>query len=186
VKTETYIFVNDVIRQSPTGQAPPGWPTSWGGNTVDYGMDPNVVNAAAYSSEVAADLKSIPSFSIVTDFKNLFDPTTGIYANPSGDGIDWERPASIQLIRPDGTEGVHINGGIRIRGGYSRSTGNPKHAFRFFFRQEYGQAKLNYPMFAKQGGVDSFDKFDLRTFENYSWSFEGDYRFIGLRDQFSR
>ena len=26
----------------------------------------------------------------------------------------------------------------------------------------------------------------MRTFENYSWSFEGDYRFIALRDQFSR
>ena len=44
--TETYIFVNDVIRQSPNGQAPPGWPASWGGNTVDYGMDPDVVNSA--------------------------------------------------------------------------------------------------------------------------------------------
>jgi hypothetical protein len=186
VATETYVFVSDVIHQSPNGETPAGWPSSWGGNTVDYGMDPNVVNAAAYRDEIAGNLKSIPSFSIATDFANLFDPVTGIYANPSGDGMEWERPASIELINPDGTKGFQIDGGIRIRGGYSRSTGNPKHAFRFFFRQEYGKAKLNYPMFAKQGGVESFDKFDLRTFENYSWSFEGDYRFIGLRDQFSR
>jgi hypothetical protein len=184
--THTYIFLNDVIRQSPNGTAPPGWPTSWGANTVDYGMDPDIVNNAAYSGEMTNDLKSIPSYSIVTDFANLFDPATGIYANPGQDGIAWERPASIELIHPDGTKGFHINAGIRIRGGYSRSTSNPKHAFRFFFRQEYGTASLNYPAFASQGGVESFDSFDLRTFENYSWSFEGDYRFIGLRDQFSR
>ncbi len=186
VDTQTYVFVSDVIHQAANGAAPPGWPTSWGANTVDYGMDPDVVNNAAYRGEIQADLKAIPSFSIVTDFKNLFDPATGIYANPGNDGIDWERPASIELIYPDGTAGFHINAGIRMRGGYSRSTGNPKHAFRFFFRQEYGTATLSYPMFAKQGGVDTFDKFDLRTFENYSWSFEGDYRFIALRDQFSR
>ena len=186
VDTETYIFANDVIFQSPNGETPPGWPSSWGANVVDYGMDPDVVNNPAYSGEIVNDLKSIPSFSLVTDPGNLFDPATGIYANPSGDGIDWERPASIELIYPDGTKGFHINAGIRIRGGYSRSTNNPKHAFRFFFRQQYGASKLNYPMFARQGGASTFDGFDLRTFENYSWSFEGDYRFIALRDQFSR
>ena len=41
-------------------------------------------------------------------------------------------------------------------------------------------------MFAKQDGVESFDGFDLRTFQNYSWSFLGDYRFIAMRDQFTR
>src|SRR5438874_8069408 len=140
-------------------------------------MDPNVVGNPTYRGEVVSDLKAIPSYSLVTDLGNLFDPTTGIYANASQDGRAWERPASIELIYPDGTEGFHINGGIRIRGGYSRSTGNPKHAFRLFFRQEYGQAKLQYPAFARQGGSAVFDSFDLRTFENYSWSFEGDYRF---------
>jgi Lamin Tail Domain/CotH kinase protein/Chitobiase/beta-hexosaminidase C-terminal domain/PA14 domain len=186
VDTHSYIFVGDVVRQSPNGETPPGWPASWGGNVVDYGMDPDVVNDPAYSAELTNDLKSIPSYCITTDLKNLFDPTTGIYANPGNDGIDWERPAAIELIYPDGTKGFHINAGIRMRGGYSRSTGNPKHAFRFFFRQEYGTAKLLFPAFANQGGADSYDCFDLRTFENYSWSFEGDYRFIALRDQFSR
>ncbi len=186
VDTHTYIFVGDVLHQSPTGAAPPGWPSSWGANVVDYGMDPDVVNNTAYRAELTNDLKSIPSYCITTDFKNLFDPATGIYANPGNDGIDWERPAAIELIYPDGTQGFHINAGIRIRGGYSRSTSNPKHAFRFFFRQEYGTAPLQFPAFAKQGGADTFDDFDLRTFQNYSWSFEGDYRFIALRDQFSR
>ena len=186
VDTQTYIFANDVIHQSPNGETPPGWPSSWGGNVVDYGMDPNVINDPAYSPEIVKDLKSIPTYSLVTDFANLFDPTTGIYANPDQDGIAWERPASIELIYPDGKTGFHVNAGIRIRGGYSRSGGNPKHAFRFFFRANYGAGSLQFPVFANQDGTDSFEGYDLRTMQNYSWSFEGDYRFIGMRDQRSR
>ena len=186
VDTQTYLFLADVIRQSPNGETPPGWPASWGANVVDYGMDPAVVNAAAYGGELIQDLKSIPTFSIVTDLDNLFDPSTGIYANAGQDGVAWERPASLELIQPDGTKGFQVNAGLRIRGGYSRSTSNPKHAFRFFFRQQYGASKLNYPVFASQAGAGTFDALDLRTFQNYSWSFEGDYRFIALRDQFSR
>src|SRR5207247_7554513 len=91
VDTQTYIFADDVIRQSPNGETPPGWPDTWGANVVDYGMDPNMVNAAAYSGEIVNDLKSIPSYSIVTDLANLFDPATGIYANASQDGSAWER-----------------------------------------------------------------------------------------------
>src|SRR5437763_12806634 len=186
VDTQTYIFLNDVIRQSPNGETPPGWPDSWGANVVDYGMDPKVVDDPAYSGTIINDLKTLPSYSLVTDLANLFDPATGIYANPGGDTIAWERPASIELIYPDGTKGFQVDAGIRIRGGFSRSTDNPKHAFRFFFRQEYGAPKLKYPVFASQNGADAFDGYDLRTFQNYSWSFQGDYRGIFLRDQFSR
>jgi len=185
VDTQTYFFLDDVIRQSPDGQPPPGWPASWGANTVDYGMDPNVVNNPAYSGTVKNDLKTLPSFSLVLDLNDLFDPSTGIYANPGQDGRSWERPCSVELIYPDGTEGFQINAGLRIRGGFSRSTGNPKHAFRLFFRQEYGAGKLKYPLFGDQG-TDTFDGIDLRTFQNYSWSFQGDSRGVFVRDQVNR
>ena len=52
VDTQTYLFLDDVIRQSTNGAAPPGWPSSWGANVVDYGMDPNVVNNPLYSSTI--------------------------------------------------------------------------------------------------------------------------------------
>jgi hypothetical protein len=181
----TYFFLDDIISQSPTGEAPPGWPSSWGANVVDYGMDPDVVNSPTYAPTIRDDLKALPSFSIVMNLADLFDPTTGIYANPGQDGREWERPCSIELIHPDGTEGFQIPAGIRIRGGFSRSTGNPKHAFRLFFRGEYGATKLEYPLFGDDG-TDSFDKMDLRTFQNYSWSFQGDGRGIFVRDQFNR
>src|SRR5688572_1792089 len=185
VDTQTYLFLDDVIRQAPTGAAPPGWPANWGANTVDYGMDPEIVNSPLYSGTIKNDMKTIPSFSIVMNLNDLFNSTTGIYANPGQDGIGWERQCSLELINPDGSEGFQANAGIRIRGGFSRSTGNPKHAFRFFFRNEYGDAKLNYPLFGNNGASE-FDKIDLRTFQNYSWSFQGDSQGIFMRDQFSR
>jgi len=185
VDTQTYLFPADIFKQSPTGQAPPGWPTSWGNNVVNYGMDPDVVNSATYKNELDPALKSLPSFVLVTDLKNLFDPFTGIYANPGNDGRDWERPASIELINPNGLDGFQVNCGVRIRGGFSRSTDNPKHALRLFFREEYGVPKLRYPLFGDEG-ADTFDNIDLRTFQNYSWSFQGDGRGVFFRDQFSR
>jgi hypothetical protein len=185
VDTQTYLFLSDVIRQSTNGVAPPGWPTSWGNNIVNYGMDNRVVNAAAYRDQIIPALRSIPSFSVVTELKNLFDPATGIYANASQDGRDWERPCSLELVYANGTKGFQVNAGIRIRGGFSRSSDNPKHAFRFFFRDTYGTSKLKYPLFGNEG-TDEFDALDLRTFENYSWSFQGDGRGVFIRDQFSR
>ncbi|MGV3771467.1 MAG: lamin tail domain-containing protein [Verrucomicrobiales bacterium] len=185
IDTHTYIFLDDVIRQSPTGAPPPGWPSSWGANTVDYGMDPAVVNNPVYRDTIKNDLKTLPSFSIVMRLGDMFDPRTGIYANPGQDGRDWERQCSLELINPDGNEGFQVNAGIRIRGGFSRDTGNPKHALRFFFRSEYGDSKLIYPLHG-EGAADVFDALDLRTFQNYSWSFQGDANGVFLRDQFSR
>ncbi|MEO7318284.1 MAG: lamin tail domain-containing protein, partial [Chthoniobacteraceae bacterium] len=196
VGTQTYIFTSDVIGQQPTGTPPTitnptgatiattTWPGVFdtvtgkyqiNGQELDFGMDPDVVNNPTYSGTIQNDLKAIPTFSIVTDLPNLFDSGTGIYVNPNGDTAVWERPASIELINPDGTPGFQVNCGLRLRGGFSRSTGNPKHAFRLFFRDSYGPSKLNYDLFGSDPtGTDSFDKFDLRCAQNYSWSFGGD------------
>ncbi|MHC4098372.1 MAG: LamG-like jellyroll fold domain-containing protein [Planctomycetota bacterium] len=175
VKTHTYIFVSDVITQSPNGEAPgPGWPTfNINGQTIDYGMDPDVViNDFRYAGLVDDALLSLPTISLVTDLDNLFDSSTGIYVNAMQDGRAWERPASLELINPNGSEGFQVDAGVRIRGGYGRQGSNPKHAFRLFFRNIYGPGKLNYPLFGDEG-VDAFDKMDLRTAQNYSWSFKG-------------
>jgi hypothetical protein len=185
--TRTYLFLSDVVVQSPGGSAPPGWPAAWGDNDVDYGMDPQVVGpeGSAARAAVVEALQAIPTMSLVTDLPNLFDAETGIYANAWNRGREWERPASLELIHPDGDEGFQVNAGIRIRGGYSRIERNPKHAFRVFFRSEYGPGKLRYPLFGDEG-VDAFDNIDLRTSQNYSWSYGGDARNIMNRDVFSR
>jgi len=187
VGTKTYIFVNDVITQSPNGEAPgPGWPTrSVNGQTIDYGMDPDIVNDPRWAGLIEDALLDIPTISLVTDLANLFSPSTGIYVNARKDGRDWERRTSVELIHPDGTSGFGVDTGLRIRGAFSRSGGNPKHAFRLFFRNEYGAGKLRYPLFGGEG-VDEFDKIDLRTSQNNSWSYQGSSQNTLIRDVFSR
>ncbi|MFC1739406.1 lamin tail domain-containing protein, partial [Planctomycetota bacterium] len=44
VDTQTYIFLDDVLTQAADGNPPPGWPSDWGYNDVDYGMDPDIVD----------------------------------------------------------------------------------------------------------------------------------------------
>lgn len=172
IVTQTYLFLDEVIHQSPNGQPPPGFPASWGANAVDYGMDPNVISRYSLT-EWREALTQIPSISVVTEMKNLFDPATGIYANAVQRGQAWERPASIELLDPAKTPAGQFqeNCGLRIRGGYSRNPQYAKHAFRVFFRREYGAAKLKFPLFDRDGAIE-FDTFDLRTSQNYSWAID--------------
>ena len=46
--------------------------------------------------------------------------TRGIYVNSTNEGVAWERPASAELLYPDGREGFQINCGLRIQGGARR------------------------------------------------------------------
>jgi hypothetical protein len=185
VKTHSFIFAEDVAKQSSDGLPAEGFPYLWGKNRVDYGMDPKVINDPRFKDQFIDGLESLPSISVVTDVGHLFDAETGIYSNPGQQGREWERPCSIELIDSKNDEGFQVDGGIRIRGGFSRDRSNPKHAFRFFFRDVYGPSKLDYPLFG-ENGAQEFDNFDLRTFQNYSWSFEGDSKGIFIRDQFNR
>ena len=183
--TQTYLFLQDVVRQSPDGLPPVGFHYEWGQNRVDYGMDQRVVDDERYRNQIFDGLRSIPSYSLVMNLDDLFGEDEGIYANAEDDGRAWERPCSIELIRPDGVDGFQVNCGVRIRGGFSRGSNNPKHAFRLFFRREYGPGKLKYPLFGKTAAQE-FDNLDLRTFSNYSWSLSSDPRCTFMRDQFNR
>lgn len=188
VITHTYIFLDDVAKQSPDGVAPgAGWPQGSVNNQVfDYGMDPDVVNDPRYTDLIEDSLKAIPTVSLVTDLAHLFDEDTGIYVHPQSEGRRWERPVSVELIHPDDTVGFHINAGLRIRGGSTgRRSDNPKHAFRLLFRPEYGAGALRYPLFGDEG-VDTFSALDLRTSQNYSWSLQGHARNTMVREVFSR
>jgi hypothetical protein len=192
-RTWSYLYIDDILAQSTNGQAPPGWPTDWGvgsqdGQTVskvvDYGVDPQII-ASEGTQDVKDALLSIPTWSVTTDLDNLFDETTGIYSHAQNRGIAWERPASVELINPDGSEGFQVNAGLRIKGAYSRRPENPKNSFKLYFRDEYGDSELNYPIHGSEG-TDYFKKIDLRTAQNWSWSFNGVSRANYIEDELAR
>lgn len=187
VATQTYLFTGDIVNQSSTS-GPPGWPASWGANTVHYGMDPNIVTNAKWSGTIQNDLKTIPSLCVSVKLGDLFDPSTGIYANAQQDSYAWERPISLELIDPNNASNSFSElCGIRIRGGFSRDPSNPKHAFRIFFRKDYNKGNLNFPLFGTLPAQQQIDKFDIRCDQNYSWSFQGDRgNECFMRDNFSR
>ena len=199
VDTQTYIFTTDVVNQQTTGTPPVGWPAATTANgdgiqNMDYGMDTAITNDPTWGPQMQTALNSIPSISVACDLTSLFGSTAvpingstnGIYSNPGGDGAAWERAASMEIVNPNNTPGTQINCGLRLRGGFSRSTDNPKHSLRFFFRDAYrGGGKLKYPLFG-DAGASEFAKVDLRTSQNYSWAFGGNNRNIMNRDVFFR
>ena len=168
IETHTYIFPQAVLTQP---QAPSGFPKTWGGYEgvpvqADYAMDLEVVNDPHYRDAIEGALQSIPSVSIVTDQQSFQD----IYLNPQRRGRPWERPASVELIDPTNQQpGFQIDAGVRIQGGLGRSEFIPKHAFRLFFRGEYGAGKLTYPLFP-QSPVKEFDTLVLRSGVNRSYA----------------
>lgn len=181
--TKSYIFLDEVKSQGyPGGE----WPDSWvNDQVIDLAAASDVVNDPRYSSDFNSAMKQIPSIVVSTDIDNLFDGGSGIYVNAKEHGKDWERDCSVEFINPGGSDMISVNAGIRIRGGNSRNGGNPKHAFRLFFREEYGNPKLEYTVFGNEG-VSEYDKLDLRTAQNYSWSMDGSSHNTFLRDIFSR
>lgn len=194
VTTSTYIVPADVVTQSPAGQSPGrGWPLRdengyFNGQRLDYGMDPEIVSSTDESiggkAQVISALRALPSVSIVAELGDLFDPVRGIYVNAGQRGLAAERPCSIEWLG-DPVGDFQTPAGIRIRGGYSRSGDNPKHGFHIHFRSSYGNSELRFPLFANSP-VDSFAQIDLRTSENYAWSFGGDSNNTFLREEFCR
>ncbi|MGE5446895.1 MAG: CotH kinase family protein, partial [Bacteroidales bacterium] len=184
--TQTYIFLDQVMTQTYPGD---GWPQQGSiyGQTIDLDMDPDITQSATYASQMKDAMTSIPSISVVTDLEDLFGEM-GIYVNAWNHGENWERFSSVEIINPSGTPGFNINAGLRIRGGWSRHDNFPKHAFRLFFRDEYGAPKLKFPLFETEG-VSEFDKIDLRCEQNYSWAHppgDDQARNTAVREVFSR
>ena len=186
VKTVTWLFLDDVLSQGAT--PPAGWPANGAvnGQALAYGMRSQIVTGDPVRLRNGFT-NAIATLSLVTDLTNLFDATSGIYVNPYNDGITWERPVSVEQIDPvhGSTNEFHIDAGLRIRGAFSRTTGNPKHSFRLFFRPEYGEDTLKFKLFGDEG-ASTFDKVDLRTSQNYSWAYENSDNETFVRETFSR
>jgi hypothetical protein len=116
---------------------------------------PTVIRARIYINEtpigdtetrtyIVNDEPQLPILSVITEPANLWDPLTGIYTNYDSTGAAWERPVHVTFMEGGETK-FSIPAGIRIHGGYSRIF--QKKNFRLYFRSEYGESELNYPVF---------------------------------------
>ena len=168
VDTQTYIFLEDVIQQTGDGYPAPWGLHVWKQHTglpvqANYEMDPEIVNDPRYSQTIIDDLRSVPTMSLVFDPDDLWDDQTGIYVNPTEEGIDWERPVSVEMIDGQGQTLFQVNAGGRIHGRSGRYPNNSvKHSIRLLFKDEYGPTKLNYPLFGPDA-TDSFDTVVIRS-----------------------
>src|SRR5688500_5996956 len=139
VDTQTYLFLDDVVRQTHDATLAAGLPPTWGNIIPDYGMDPDVVGqngedlySGLYAATIKDDLRSVPTLSIVLPVDDMFGPN-GIYSNSTRRGDEWERAASVELIDPgngaDPTAALRagttpgefqVNAGIQIQVGAFR------------------------------------------------------------------
>lgn len=188
VITHTYIFPGDVVRQNRALALAAGFPATWGGQAADYGLDTRVAGPAdsfggKYVRTLAADLKSIPTMSMVMNPDDMFG-ALGLYSNPQGHGAAWERPGSIELIYPDQRPGFQEDAGFRIQGGAFRGFNlTLKKSFRVIFRGKYGSPTLREPLFGPDAAGE-VNNFVLRANSNDAWPYSGSSA-VYVRDTFA-
>ena len=187
VESHSFLFIDDVVSQTASTATSLGFPTgAVNGQTFRYGMAlGNVTAGGGTLASLKSALAAMPTVSMSTEIANLVDATTGIYSNPGRHGLFWERPVSMEYINAAGTSEFGINCGVRIRGGFSRSTSNPKHAFHMYFRGSLYDGNLKYRLFGNSGASE-FDQIDMRSEENYSWGFGNDGQNLLVREEWSR
>ncbi len=185
--SHTFLFIDDVVTQTASTATSLGFPSAAvNGQVFRYGMTlANVTAGGGTLQSLKNALTAMPTVSMSTDVANLTDAANGIYANPSRHGLFWERPVSMEYINAAGTSEFGINCGARIRGGFSRSTSNPKHAFHMYFRGSLYDGNLKYKLFGNSG-ASQFDQIDMRSEENYSWGFGNDPQNLLVREEWSR
>ncbi len=194
IDTQTYIFLDEIVRQDRQATLARGFPARWGGTTADYGMDPRVIGqdgddryGGKYAETIRADLLSIPTLSVSLPTDDLFG-AQGIYTNSNARGVQWERSASVELIDPSGSEeGFQVNCGLRIHGGAFRSHGlTKKHSLRLLFKGVHGPTKLRYPLF-RGTPIEAFDSLVLRANSNDGWQWAAaNAQPVYIRDSFGR
>ncbi len=116
----------------------------------------------------------LPLVSIVSDPKNLFNDTTGIYVpgltyqetqDHGNYHNDWKRPANIEMFNPDGQNA--FNGNFQISIGGESSKSSPQKGLNVNASSDFGPDKIRYPIFKNTLGrakyIQEFDKIKIRS-----------------------
>lgn len=204
IKTHTYLFPEQVIRQKNTMLQDYGYDFSaeeTGKVFWTEEMDPLIVDAAEYKVDVLQGLQDIPTLSIVMSKPDLWGDN-GIHwgKNLANTTDAFERECSVEMIYPEGYKGnVYAswqeNAGIKIQGGGGRwyqGTYAHKQSFTLVFKNIYGAGKLKNELFADaphgQGTTPGkYDNIILRAGHNKGWGTTWDReKTVYTRDQFGR
>jgi len=111
----------------------------------------------------------IPVVSLITDAKNFFDPTIGIYTpvndNMWQSGDAWERPVLMQFFESDGRLVMSQGAGVRLHGNTTRS--RPIKGLRLYARDELpnGKNDFDHQIFQSKP-TDEFKRILLRNAGN--------------------
>ena len=111
------------------------------------------------------DTGTLPKIEITIDEYYLWSPDSGLYV--VGDHLpnwaqSWEHPGKMKYIENNYTL-FEEDLGIRVKG--NRSRGWAMKSFGFYFRNEYGNSKLQYPVFA-ENSLNSYKRLVARNSGN--------------------
>lgn len=166
--TQTFLFPEKILQQPSN---PTGFPSTWGGSKIisaDYEMDPNVINAPEYSSDIIGALKSLPSISLTMDVDEWFNPETGLYVGYPNTNITREKPVIAEFIYEDSVKNFLVNCGVQNQGGTSIVNWKvPKQSMRLLFKSQYGPKKLKKEIFP-DSDINSINTLVIDGFL-YSW-----------------
>lgn len=135
---------------------------------------PSRIRTHTYLMGLRPNRRLLPVLSLVTATNNLYGRSGIMEYNPRNTtkhGPAWERPVSVEWIRPEDNGGFQVDAGLRVAGGdyirarYNyRNTSPPegKYSFRLYFRGEYGAGRLEYPIFP-ESTLESYNTLHVRA-----------------------
>ncbi|WP_158736871.1 CotH kinase family protein [Alteribacillus sp. YIM 98480] len=114
---------------------------------------------------IIGEESTFPVVSIAGNPDDFFGEANGIYtegvnydedaenpeetANYAQSGDQWEREVSVEMYKPDGTNMIHQQAGVRLHGNTSRYY--PKKSFRLYGRSDYdSENTFSYPIFESE------------------------------------
>ena len=139
-----------------------------------YFPGPILTNTYFVDDSIFGRYGDLPIVSVVSDPRNLFNDTTGIYVpgityQPNTFNANyyqpWDRPANIEMYMSDGSSAFNSNFRINVNGQSSPSS--PQKGLNVNASSDYGDSKINYPLFQNAPGpakyLDKFDKVKFRA-----------------------
>lgn len=121
---------------------------------------PGPVVTHSYFFDSSFEQRGLPVVSLVTDPEYFWSPDSGIYVQNFKP--EWEYPINIEFFENDGNNRAVFNqmAGVKING--TNSWVLPQKMLGIYFRNEYGNNSLDYPVFNDRDRI-SYNELVLRA-----------------------